>query len=75
MSEEKRFGASLEGENQQQTQPKKDIAPGFEQHRPHWWDLNALQTTQSLLKRNLIVKNEFYLLENKTIIFISMASH
>ena len=44
------------GENQQQTQPTKDIAPGFEKFRPHWWDLNALQITQSLLKRNLIVK-------------------
>ena len=44
---------------QQKTQLTKDIGPGFEQSRPHWWDLNVLQITQSLLKCSLNCENDF----------------
>ena len=54
--QKKNVSEQAKAENQQQTQPTKDIAPGFYHFRPHWWDLNALQVNQSLLKRNLIVK-------------------
>ena len=34
--QKKNVSEQPKSENQQQTQPTKDIGPGFEQSRPHW---------------------------------------